>query len=101
MKIIKEEQHSLLNRRQLEIELEHENARTPTREESLKRIADNLKISPELIKIKSIFTKYGKNTSRVIANVYNNLESLKSIEEFRKKQKAKKEKKAPAQAKKE
>ncbi|MEK6862823.1 MAG: hypothetical protein AABW57_01525 [Nanoarchaeota archaeon] len=95
MKILKEEQHDLLNRKQLEIELDHVNMKTPTKDEALKQISEKLKVNPELVKIKAIFTRYGGNSSKVIANVYNNLESLKAIEEFRKKQKVKKEKKAP------
>lgn len=94
MKILKEENHDLLKRKQLEIELEHNRLKTPTKDEALKYLSENLKVAPELIKVKAIFTRYGGNSSRVIANVYNNLESLKAIEEFRKKQKAKKEKKA-------
>lgn len=94
MKVLKQEQHDLLQRKQLEVELEHINNKTPTKDEALKYLSENLKITPELIKIKAIFTKYGGNVSKVIANVYNNLESLKAIEEFRKKQKTKKEKKA-------
>ncbi|MEK6907366.1 MAG: hypothetical protein AABW45_02465 [Nanoarchaeota archaeon] len=97
MKIIKQEEHSLLNRKQIEVELEHNRLKTPTKDEALKKISESLKVNPELIKVKAIFTKYGGNFSKVIANVYNNLESLKAIEEFRKKQKVKKGKKAPAQ----
>src|SRR3989344_5988130 len=94
MKILKEENYDLLQRRQLEIELEHVNSKTPSKDEALKEISEKLKISPELISIKAIFTRYGGNYSKAIANVYNNLESLKAIEDFRKKQKVKKEKKA-------
>src|SRR3989344_4089306 len=93
MKILKQEQHELLQRNYLEVEIEHGNNKTPTKDEALKYLAENLKVNSELIKIKAIFTKYGGNTSRIIVNVYNSLESLRAIEEFRKKQKIKKEKK--------
>ncbi|AJF62936.1 MAG: Ribosomal protein S24E [archaeon GW2011_AR20] len=101
MKILKQGTHELLNRKQVEVEVDHPSLKTPTKDEALKQLSDNLKINPELIRIKAIFTKYGGNSSRVIANVYGNLESLKAIEEFRKKQKVKKEKKAAAPSKKE
>ena len=96
MKILKQEENSLLNRFSLECEVEHSGKKTPTREEVLKQIAESLKVSPELIKIKAIFTRYGGNLSNLISNVYNNIEGFKAIEEFRKKKKEKKEKKTVA-----
>jgi ribosomal protein S24E len=96
MKILNQVEHSLLNRKQLDIELEHKGNKTPKKEDVLKEISSLLKVEPELIKIKAINTKYGGNFSRIIVNLYSNLENLKKIEEFRKKPKKKKEKKAPA-----
>ena len=96
MKILKEEKHDLLQRREIEFELDHPGNKTPTKDEALKYLSENLKINQELIKIIGIFSSYGGNFSKVRANVYNNLEAFKSIEEFRKKVKVKKEKKAPA-----
>ena len=99
MKVLKEQEFSLLSRKEVEVELEHAGIKTPTKDEALKKISELLKVNPELIKVKAIFTRYGGNSSKVIANVYGNIESLKTIEEFRKKQKVKKEKKQ-SQAKK-
>jgi len=96
MKILKQEENSILNRSAVEFSVDHKGSKTPTREEVLKQISEKLNVSPELIRIKSIFTKYGGESSKISANIYGNIESLKSIEEFRKKKKEKKEKKAPA-----
>lgn len=96
MKILKEEKYDLLNRKQVEIEIDHIRLKTPSKEEALKHVSELLKVNPELIKVKFIHTKYGGDNSKIIANIYNNVESLKAIEEFRKKKKTKKEKKAPA-----
>jgi len=94
MKIIKQEEYPLLMRKQIEFEFDHKNNKTISKEEALKEVSSSLKIAPELIKIKVINTKYGSNKSKIIANVYDNTDKLKSIEEFRKKPKQKKEKKA-------
>ncbi len=96
MRILKQEENSLLNRSAVECAAEHKGSKTPTKEEVLKQISEKLNVSPELIRIKSIFTKYGGESSKVSANVYGNIESLKAIEDFKKKKKGKKEKKASA-----
>ena len=98
MKILREEKHDLLQRKEIEFELDHSGNKTPSKDEVLKSVSESLKINPELIKILGIFTNYGSTSSKIRANVYDNLESLKVIEEFRKKQKTKKEKKAPSNA---
>lgn len=90
MKILNEEEHHLLNRRQIEFELEHPETKTPGKDETTKQISELLKVSPDLIKLKAIYTKYGGNSSTVIVNVYKDHKSLQDIEEFRKKKKEKK-----------
>jgi small subunit ribosomal protein S24e len=97
MKILKQEEHQLLDRIHVEFEIDHPGTKTPTKEEVAKKLSELLKVSPELIKIKIIKTKYGGNSSRAVANVYKDIESFKVIEEFRKKpkKKEKKEKTAP------
>jgi len=101
MKIIKETQNPLLEYKRITFEIEHDNDKTPSNQNVIEKIASQLKINPELIKIKHIHSHFGLSKSKVIAHIYNNIDMLKKIEEIKKKPKAKKEKKQPKQEKKE
>ena len=93
MKIIKQEEHKLLERKRITAEVIHDKNKTPSKQEIVKELAQDLNVNPELINLRHIYTHFGATKSKVIANIYNNLAMLKSLEEFRKKKKDKKEKK--------
>ncbi|MEK6835737.1 MAG: hypothetical protein AABX55_01825 [Nanoarchaeota archaeon] len=99
MKLIKEEEHKLLDRKRIIAEIMHEKNKTPTTQEVIKQLAENLKVNPELIKLRHIYTHFGASKSKIIAHVYNNLATLKALEEFRKKKKIKKAKEQKPEAK--
>ena len=100
MKKLKEFHSPLLDYKRVTLEVEHNNDKTPSNQDVLNKVSQELNVNPELIKIKHIYSHFGSSKSKVIANVYKNAEMLKKIEEIKKKPKAKKEKEQ-AQAKKE
>ncbi|MBI2671232.1 hypothetical protein HYX18_04630 [Candidatus Woesearchaeota archaeon] len=96
MKLLKEKEFTLLNRKRYLIELPHENKPTPKNEEVKKEVASFLKIPEELIHIRHIYTNYGSSSSRVIVHSYKNKENLQEVEFKKKKPKKEKEKKTAA-----
>ena len=92
MKQIKQVHNNLLGYSRVVLEVDHNKAKTPSNQDVLNKVAQELKVNPELIKVKHIYSHYGLSKSRVIANVYNNIEMFKRLEEIKKK--PKKEKKA-------
>ena len=93
MKLLKEDHSPLLEYKRITLEIEHDKNKTPSNQDVLNKLSDELKVSQELIKVKHIYSHFGLTKSKVIAHIYNNLEFLKKIEEISKKPKAKKEKK--------
>lgn len=89
MKLLKQKDDLLLNRKNLSIEIEYPKSKVPSKEEIKKQIASFLKADEDLIIIKHIYPKFGTTQAEVIANIYNNANTLKELE----KQKTKKEKK--------
>ena len=94
MKILKQEDNPVLEYSKYIIEIEHNKEKTPTNQEVINNISKELKVNPELIKVKYIHSHFGLSKTKVIANIYKNLEMLKRLEEIKKKPKIKKEKKA-------
>lgn len=101
MKKLKEHNNPLLEYDRVTMEIEHYQEKTPTNQDILNKVASELKVKPELVKVKHIYSHFGSSKSKVIAHVYKNIEMLKRIEEIKKKPKVKKEKKQQAQQKKE
>ena len=101
MKILKQEFNPVLEYSQYEIELDHSKEKTPNTQEVINNISKELKVNPELIKVKYIHSHYGLSKTNVIVNIYKNLDMLKRLEEIKKKPKAKKEKKVKQEEKKE
>ena len=100
MKLLKEDHSPLLGYKRITLEIEHDKDKTPSNNDILNKLSNELKVNQELIKVKHIYSHFGLTKSKVIAHVYNNLEMLKKIEEIRKKPKVKKEKKQAKQEKK-
>ncbi|MEK6974081.1 MAG: hypothetical protein AABW41_02495 [Nanoarchaeota archaeon] len=94
MKIVKETDFPLLQRKRYTVEINHDKKATPKNEELKKEISSFLKVSEDLISIRHIYTNYGETVSKIITNVYKTVEDLKKIEVKNKKPKKKKEKKA-------
>ena len=89
MKILKQLHNPLLGRYQVELEYEHFKQATPKGADVAKEAATILKVSPELMKVKHIYSGYGNGKSRVIVYVYESAEKLNAVEVIKKKAKKK------------
>ena len=93
MKQITKYNNPILDYDKVILEIDHDKQKTPSNKEVMDIVSKELKVDPELVKVKHIFSHYGLSKSKVIVNVYKNIEMLKKIEEIKKKPKMKKEKK--------
>jgi len=95
IKII-EKQNPLFNRREIVFEVEKEI--TPTRNEAEKIIANHFKTKEENIKLKKVEGRFGSNTFKIIANIYESREDKEAVEK-KKKWELERDKKAAEDAK--
>lgn len=93
MKTINEKDQPLLNRKSYVIEVPHEESKTPNKTDLQKKISEFLKVKPELLKINSVFTYFGKGISKANVEVYNSEKDMKFLEIKKKKKNGKKESK--------
>jgi len=96
MKLIKEQELPLLKRKRVTYELEHFKKPTPSRQEISKALAEKTKSSEDAISVIHIYPHYGREKSKIIANIYKSKEDKEAIEKINKK-KEKKEGKQPSQ----
>ena len=80
MKIISQNKSVLLKRTEIVANLDHVGKATPKRSEIKKQLAKEFKKDEKLVVIKHIYTNFGAGTSKIIANVYDNEEALKTLE---------------------
>lgn len=96
MKVLKEEDSRILERKSFVVEIDHHLKATP-KEDSIKSgLAKLLKSDEKLMIIKHIYTGFGKGSSKVEVYVYDNEKALKTIEPKSKKKKVAEKKEAPA-----
>ncbi len=77
---LKEIDMSLLSRKRIKFEIEHATTSTPSRSSLKELIAKKYQIKPELVAIRHIYTKFGSQKARVIANIYQDEKTLKFLE---------------------
>jgi len=77
---LKETDMPLLARRRIKFELEHQSNPTPAKEFLKGEIAKKYETKPELVAIRHVFTKFGSQTSKIIANIYQDEKTLKFLE---------------------
>lgn len=80
VKILKKEENKLYNRYDVEVLIEHKNEATPKRLELKKKIAAMLGVDENLVIIDKIRTEYGKQISLAYVRVYNDKNTLYTIE---------------------
>ncbi|MAG52594.1 MAG: hypothetical protein CMH62_01390 [Nanoarchaeota archaeon] len=97
MKVLKEKDLPLLKRKRLTAEIDHFKKPTPSKQEVLKTIAEKMKASEDSISLLHVYPHYGREKSKIIANVYKSKEDLETFEKIHKKKKKEKKKTAPAQ----
>lgn len=101
MNILKEKSLPLLKRRRITAEMEHFKKATPSKKEVIKTLAEKLKTSEENISLLHAYPHFGKEKTKVIANVYESKEDLESIEKINKKKKKGAKEETPTEAPKE
>ena len=79
MKILTDKQNSLLNRREVTVELEYLGQKTPSQVEVIKQAAGVLKTKEELIYVQEIKPSYGVAKGSASLYIYNNKENLDKI----------------------
>jgi len=73
-------ENSLLDRREVELEVDHEGESTPAEEDIKDRLAAENNLDLEKIEIDSVYTGYGSNKSRVSLKVYEEFEYDEELE---------------------
>jgi ribosomal protein S24E len=89
MKILKESESLLLNRKRITVSLEHLGAVTPKKEALKQEIAAKYKAAPELVSVRHIYTKFGRGQSKAIAHIYTDPKDFEFFEVKKKKEKKK------------
>lgn len=77
---LKEKEVTLLGRKRVRFELEHQGQSTPTKISIKEEIAKKYNTKPELVAIRHIYSKFGSTKAKVIAHIYNDEKSLKFLE---------------------
>ena len=85
-------ENMLFNRKELKIDVESDT--TPSREDAKKIVGDAISVSPELVRIIKVDSKFGENVFTIIAEAYDSEESFKKYSPSLKKKDIEAEKKA-------
>ena len=80
IEVIKEENNELLNRKQLQLKIQHE-AATPARIEVRDKVAADFKIEPERVIIDNMQTAFGKKETTAYVKIYESAEAAQQIEQ--------------------
>lgn len=73
-------ENPLLDRREVELEVDHEGESTPAEEDIKDRLAAENNLDLEKIEVDSIYTGYGRNKSRVSLKIYQDFEYDEELE---------------------
>jgi ribosomal protein S24E len=86
IKVLEEKNNSLLNRK--EIKIIADAVKNPSFPESCKIVADQFKAKEELVEVKEIKGKFGRDTFLISAHIYNNKEDKDKLEKKKEKKSA-------------
>lgn len=89
MKIIEEENNPLLSLKRITCEIDSKV--TPQKPEVKKILAEHFKINEDLVVVKHVYSTRGANKTKIIAQIYDSVERLKSVEGIKKTKKKKEE----------
>ncbi|MGC9009950.1 MAG: 30S ribosomal protein S24e [Sulfolobales archaeon] len=78
--ILNERFNNLLKRREIEARIEHVGMGTPTRSEVREILSKVYSVDKDLVVIRRIDTSYGRGSSRIIARIYSDVDTLKKFE---------------------
>ncbi|MGA7075591.1 MAG: 30S ribosomal protein S24e [Halobacteriota archaeon] len=79
IEVIKEEGNALLNRKELQIKIEHD-AATPARIEVKNKVAADLKTEPDTVIVDNMKTAFGKKETIAYVKIYESAEAARQIE---------------------
>lgn len=79
--IVSVRENPLLERRKVEVEVNHEGEPTPSEEDVKSRIAAENNLETDEVEILSIYTGYGSNVSKATLNIYDEFEYGEELEE--------------------
>lgn len=88
IKILDEKNAPLLKRKVFNLEVCF-SGKTPAKQEVRSSVASMLKVSEELVCIKSIIQEFGEEKAEITAHVYKELGDLRDVEEIKKLKRAK------------
>tara|TARA_Y100000310_G_scaffold337760_1_gene425680 strand:- start:856 stop:1224 length:369 start_codon:yes stop_codon:yes gene_type:complete len=98
MKILEEKALPLLKRKSIIAEVEHFKKATPSKKTIISSLSKETKSPEDAISLLHLYTNFGSDRTKIIANIYKNKEDKDAIEKINKKAKKKKEgEEAPAQ----
>ena len=80
LKILEKKQNALLNRTEVDFNLEHPNEQTPKREVVRDMISKELKVKKEVVVIDKIRPEFGRGVSRGYAKIYTSKEIAQKTE---------------------
>lgn len=77
--ILKERETPLLARKRVTLEANYD-AATPSRAVLTKEVAKKVGADEKLVRVRHIYTRFGKRKARIIAHVYSDEQDLKRLE---------------------
>lgn len=87
MNILKEKEFPLLKRKRITAEMEHFKKPTPTKLEIVKKISQEMKVQEENISLLHAYPHFGREKTKIIANIYASKEDKDFVEKINKKKK--------------
>ncbi|MBS3108784.1 hypothetical protein J4409_02835 [Candidatus Woesearchaeota archaeon] len=79
-KIISRKDFPLLNRERINLEASFPNQATPKKEEIKNALSAFLKNDGSMLAVKHVYTRFGENKAKVIANAYNDADAFNRFE---------------------
>ncbi|MEM4576672.1 MAG: hypothetical protein QW701_04335 [Candidatus Nezhaarchaeales archaeon] len=80
VKVLRDVENKVLNRRELLLQIDHTSARTPTRSEVREVVSSMFGAPQNLIVIKSIRTVSGTNVTKAHVHIYGDEKALEEVE---------------------
>ena len=74
-------ENPLLDRREAQVQLTHEGEETPSREDVKSRVAAENGLDEEKVQIDSIYTGFGRNTSKAYLKIFQDFEYDEELQE--------------------
>jgi small subunit ribosomal protein S24e len=80
MKVLSEKEMPLLARKRIKFEVLHPETSTPKKENLKADVAKQYNVAPELVSIRHVYGKFGRQKSKIIAHIYKDEKTMKFLE---------------------